>query len=222
MGQWMGIPGFDDFKEYLQLNKEINQANQQDSKKLRDGGVDANIVRGVFISIRNPKMPDMELPIVTHTWMMKIRERFTVHVIQRTIDSVDYEGRKLFGMHPYIEHVLKLKMYNWEIAGLRNLAKDLVKENPIASSDTRKVSFYLFASHCALAVLDGHTHHVDYWQYLGTMVVDTTLEGIWPSGQVAAWHGRPVWPTVCVSALDQVYSSCARRDGRPGRPFVSF
>lgn len=144
MGQWMGVPGFDDFPELLLMNKEINRASRQDSKTLREAGIEANIIRGVFIGLRNPNTPQLESPKVTTVWMGKIRERFAHYVIRRTIDSIDFAGNKLFGMRPYTEHVLKLKMYDWESGNLRRFAKDLVKENPIASADTRKVSRFYF------------------------------------------------------------------------------
>ncbi|KAI6029042.1 P-loop containing nucleoside triphosphate hydrolase protein [Pisolithus microcarpus] len=142
MGQWMGVPNFDDHKEFLELNKEINRANRQDSKALREAGIEGNIIRGVFIGVRNQNTPAMESPTVTRDWMIKMRERFAPHVIRRTIDSVDFAGKKLFGMLPYQEHTLKLQMYDWEMGALRSFAKDLVKENPIASVDTRK-NFYI-------------------------------------------------------------------------------
>ncbi|KAI6144170.1 P-loop containing nucleoside triphosphate hydrolase protein, partial [Pisolithus thermaeus] len=96
-------------------------------------GIEGNIIRGVFIGVRNQNTPDMESPAVTRDWMIKMRERFAPHVIRRTIDSVDFAGNKLFGMLPYKEHTLKLQMYSWEMGALRTFAKDLVKENPIAS-----------------------------------------------------------------------------------------
>ncbi|KAI5988912.1 hypothetical protein EDC04DRAFT_2614443 [Pisolithus marmoratus] len=122
MGQWMGVPNFNDYKEFLELNKEINWANRQDSKALREAGIEGNIIP------------------VMHDWMIKMRERFAPHVIHRTIDSVDHSGNKLFGLRPYQEHTMKLQMYEWEMGALRTFAKDLVKENPIASADMRKVS----------------------------------------------------------------------------------
>ena len=186
MGQWMGIPGFEDFKEYLLLNKEINRAHRQDTKALREAGIEANIVRGVFIGVRNPNTPDLESPKVTTGWMNKIRERFAHYVIRRTIDSIDYAGNKLFGMRPYTEHVLKLQMYDWESGNLRRFAKDLVKENPVASADTRKVSENSFFGRGDMAVSDGRLGRIScdpqtHWQvmsmlchkvYIGAAVLD--------------------------------------------------
>lgn len=156
MGQWMGILGFKDFKEYLLLNKEINCASWQDLKALCEAGIKANIMCGVFIRVRNPNTPDLKSPKVTTGWMNKICECFTHYIIHHTIDSINYTGNKLFGMWPYTEHILKLKMYDWELGNLCWFAKDLVKENPIASTDTCKVSSVFFLTMFNMVFPDGH------------------------------------------------------------------
>ncbi|KAI6144776.1 hypothetical protein BKA82DRAFT_4016897 [Pisolithus tinctorius] len=133
MGQWMGIPRFNNHHEFLELNKEINHANCQDSKALCKAGVEGSIIQGIFISMQNQNTPDLLSPEVTHEWMVKIHDH----------------SNKLFGMHPYQEHILKLQMYDTEMSILRSFAKDLVKENPIASADTHK-NFYIKFCHSML------------------------------------------------------------------------
>ncbi|KIO00764.1 hypothetical protein M404DRAFT_151975 [Pisolithus tinctorius Marx 270] len=188
MGQWMGIPGFDDHREFLELNKEINRANRQDSKALREAGVEGSIIRGVFIGVRNQNTPDLLSPEVTREWMVKIRDRFAYYVIRRTIDSVDFGGNKLFGMRPYQEHILKLQMYDAEMGILRSFAKDLVKENPIASADTRKNFYIEFRRSMLHPMLNpkngGHWKRLESledWQCEKTIKLDTL-------GQVVRHH----------------------------------
>ncbi|KAI9457025.1 P-loop containing nucleoside triphosphate hydrolase protein [Boletus coccyginus] len=102
-------------------------------------------------------LPELQATAVTREWMAKIRDRFSYHVIRRTIDSVDHAGQKLFGMTPYQEHVLKLEMYPEEMQMLRGFAKDLVKENPIASADTRKTDKTIKLDTLAKVIL----HHLE-------------------------------------------------------------
>ena len=53
-------------------------------------------------------------------------------------------------MHPYLEHTMKLRMYDWEMEQLRSFTKDLVKESLIASSDTHKVCHRNYCYLCAI------------------------------------------------------------------------
>jgi hypothetical protein len=43
-------------------------------------------------------------------WMNRIRGDFAGHVIRRTGNSVDNEGRKISGLDPYHEHILLLDL----------------------------------------------------------------------------------------------------------------
>ncbi|KAF9218171.1 hypothetical protein BS17DRAFT_823391 [Gyrodon lividus] len=74
-----------------------------------------------------------------HKWMPVMCQRFSPHVIQCTINSMDYQGSKLFSLQPYLDHTLKLKMYNWEINSLQTFAKEIIQDNPMATvGDTQK------------------------------------------------------------------------------------
>ena len=139
MGQWLGLANFTDYEEFSDMCRRINKGNRQDSKAMREAGAEGSVIRGVFTGSHNTDAPELESPALIRELMMTMRERFATHVIRRTIDSVDFEDNKLFGMCPYLEHTMKLRMYDWEMEQLRSFAKDLVKENLIASSDTRKV-----------------------------------------------------------------------------------
>ncbi|KAI6142086.1 hypothetical protein BKA82DRAFT_149320, partial [Pisolithus tinctorius] len=108
MGQWMGIPGFDNHNEFLELNKEINRTNHQDSKPLHEAGIEGSIISSIFIGIHNQNTPDLLSPEITHEWMVKICDQFAHHIICQMINSVDHAGTKLFSLKPYLEHTLRL------------------------------------------------------------------------------------------------------------------
>lgn len=140
MGQWIGIPGCNDFDEFSDMSRRISRASREDSKAVRDAGAEGSVLRGMLSGARNKDAPSLELPGLIHEIMQKMRERFATHIIRRTIDSVDYKGEKLFGMKPYLEHIMEVRMYDWEMEKLRETAKAMVQENPIASADTSKVN----------------------------------------------------------------------------------
>lgn len=127
----------------MELNREVNRATRRDNKVLREAGVEGSILRGVLVGKENPNTPELEFGNVMRQWMCKMRQRFARNVIRRTIDSLDCMGNKIFGMKPYMEHILKVKMYDWEMGNLRDFAKEIVKENLMASPDARKVSAIL-------------------------------------------------------------------------------
>lgn len=140
MGQLLGIQSFFDYEELQTLNREVSCATRHDNQALREAGEEGSVLRGVLIGTHNPETPELEFRTVMLDWMGKMRIRFAPFVIRRTIDSLDCEGNKIFGMRPYIDHILRLKMYDWEMNALRDFAKDIVKDNPISAADTRKVS----------------------------------------------------------------------------------
>ncbi|KAI6008888.1 hypothetical protein F5J12DRAFT_719288, partial [Pisolithus orientalis] len=177
MGQWMGIPSFDNHNEFLELNKEINCANCQDLKVLCEAGIKGSIIHSIFISIHNQNTPNLLSPEVTCEWMVKICDQFVHNVICQTINSVDHTDNMLFGLKLYIEHTLKLQMYDNEMGALRSFAKDLVIEDPI--------NFYIEFQHSMLHPMlnpknSGHwkkPHSLTHWQEK-TIKLDTLAQVI--------------------------------------------
>ncbi|KAG8213507.1 hypothetical protein J3R82DRAFT_12050 [Butyriboletus roseoflavus] len=143
MGDLLGIKGFDDHDELVKMTRELNAASRKDAKEQREAGYEGNQLRGTLIGKVNPNVPAAEFAPKMRQWMKVMRERFSTHIIQRTIDSKDPRGQKLFGMRPYQDHSLHLRMYEWEMENLRSFAKEIVKDNPMAAAaDTRK-HFYI-------------------------------------------------------------------------------
>ncbi|KAF9220463.1 hypothetical protein BS17DRAFT_820779 [Gyrodon lividus] len=81
---------------------------------------------------------------------------------------MDYQGSKLFGLRPYLDHTLKLKMYNWEINYLWTFAKEIIQDNPMAAvGDTQKyfyIEFQRSMLHPRLNLKYGN-----YWKKLGSL-----------------------------------------------------
>ncbi|KAF8422282.1 P-loop containing nucleoside triphosphate hydrolase protein [Boletus edulis BED1] len=197
MGQWMGIPGFDNFDEFSDMSRQINRASRADSKALRDAGAEGSIIRGMLSGARNKEAPSLELPGLVHEVMQKMRERFAANVIRRTIDSIDYKNEKLFGMKPYLEHVMEVRMYEWEMEMLRDIAKVLVQENPIASIDTRK-NFYIEFRRSILHPTSNPKTDMDF----------PTIDSI------EAW-GNHRQKTVKLDVLGKIVKYHLEKDGRP-------
>ena len=55
MGQWMGVTGFMQHNEYIELNCAMNHAGHLDLKALRGAGSKGSIPCGVLISSMNKK-----------------------------------------------------------------------------------------------------------------------------------------------------------------------
>ena len=129
-------------------------------------------------------------------WMGKMQECFASYVIHCTIDSLDCSGNKIFSMHPYIKHVLQLEMYDWEMNALRDLAKDIIKENSISATDTRKV--------CHIYCM-----YMLYSSFFTTETLTIVL---------LCRHGHPQTAT-CVHPHNHVIIRCHVTVAIQGRPF---
>ncbi|KAI6139199.1 hypothetical protein BKA82DRAFT_4020244 [Pisolithus tinctorius] len=114
MGQWMGIPGFDNHNEFLELNKEINRTNHQDSKPLHEAGIEGSIISSIFIGIHNQNTPDLLSPEITHEWMVKIYDKLCGPCWYQAVQL-----EAIFRTYP-------------------QAVNNFFKENPIVSTNTRK------------------------------------------------------------------------------------
>ncbi|KAG8214947.1 hypothetical protein J3R82DRAFT_10137 [Butyriboletus roseoflavus] len=62
-----------------------------------------------------------------------LREVFSLHVIRCTLDSIDYLGRKIFGMRPYCEHVMLIELHDWEWRELNLLTNQIIEQTPLTT-----------------------------------------------------------------------------------------
>lgn len=194
MGDLLGVRGFDKPEELQKMNRELNAASRRDAKTIRDAGAEGNELRGTLIGKVNKATPNLEFAPAMRTWMKVMRDHFAKHVIRRTIDSLDYRNQKLFGMRPYIEHFLKLRMYDWEMDNLRNFAKEIIKDNPMAAAaDTRKVGcISVFSMNC-------RAMHI---------------KSPWPDDPCCP---APSWTASALSFSSHVIAAACRRARRPRR-----
>ncbi|KAH0826426.1 hypothetical protein J3R83DRAFT_5404 [Lanmaoa asiatica] len=100
MGQLLGIQSFFDYQEFQTLNRDVNRATRHDNQSLREAGEEGSVLRGALTGSHNPDTPELEFRNVMLECMKKMRERFAPYVIRRTIDSLDSNGDKIFGMWP--------------------------------------------------------------------------------------------------------------------------
>ncbi|KAG1793331.1 P-loop containing nucleoside triphosphate hydrolase protein [Suillus plorans] len=94
-------------------------------------GVEGSILRAVFVGNHNPEAAQEEYLPVMRKWMGRMREWFSPAVILRTIDSTDNAGNKILGLPPYRDHTLKIKLLDWEMENLRNIARGYLDDCPI-------------------------------------------------------------------------------------------
>ena len=146
MGQLIGISAFFNDDQWLKMKRELEGAMRRDRSKQRDAGQQGSMLRSVLVGREsNPDAPNLEYLGVMTRWMVTMREHFTLHVIRRTVDSVNNQGNKIFGLKPFSEHFLLVKMHSWETANLHRIAQNLVSDNPLATLlGAAKVCFYSF------------------------------------------------------------------------------
>ncbi|KAG2335631.1 hypothetical protein BDR05DRAFT_898054 [Suillus weaverae] len=94
-------------------------------------GVESSILRGVLVGNHNPEATQEEYLPYMKKWMGRMREWFSPAVILRTLDSTDNTGSKILGLPPYHDHSLKIKLLDWEMENLRNIARGYLDDCPI-------------------------------------------------------------------------------------------
>ncbi|KAG2064532.1 hypothetical protein BDR04DRAFT_1035000 [Suillus decipiens] len=113
-------------------------------------GVEGSILRAVFVGNQNPEAAQEEYLPVMKEWMGQMREWFAPAVILRTVDSTDNTGNRILGLPPYHDHSLKIKLLDWEMEKLRNIARGYLDECPIVgmskvSPDTKSMKLDVLA-----------------------------------------------------------------------------
>ncbi|KAI6154544.1 P-loop containing nucleoside triphosphate hydrolase protein [Pisolithus tinctorius] len=101
----------------------------------------ANRLRGLLGGEEKTAERNTETRPVLQQWVPWLRDRFSKHVIRRTLDSLDYRGNKIFGLPPYQEHVMLLELREWERSRLATITEELVHSpsvNTIAGAGKAK------------------------------------------------------------------------------------
>lgn len=107
------------------MESKLRTAEAKDPKQLRTTGMSASIIRATVkgkavqpITSFYPK--EMLRSINT------IRARYAGITIWRTLRSEDCEGNRISGLEPFLEHVIKVKLYQHEMDNLEGLAQVLI------------------------------------------------------------------------------------------------
>lgn len=139
MGLLLSIEQFKDTTQLKTMNRELTAAQRRDRKAQREAGVEGSILRAVFVGNHNPEAAQEEYLPVMRKWMGRMREWFSPAVILRTIDSTDNTGNKILGLPPYHDHTLKIKLLDWEMENLRNIARGYLDDCPIVGMSKVKL-----------------------------------------------------------------------------------
>jgi hypothetical protein len=139
MGLLLGIAQFKDITQLKTMNRELTAAQRRDRKAQKEAGVEGSILRAVFVGNHNPEAAHEEYLPVMKKWMGQMREWFSPAVILRTMDSTDNIGNKILGLPPYHDHSLKIKLLDWEMENLRNIARGYLDDCPIVGMSKVKL-----------------------------------------------------------------------------------
>jgi hypothetical protein len=151
MGQLLGLPQFKDTAQLKNMNRELAAAQRRDRKAQREVGVEGSMLRGVFVGNHNPEAAQEEYLPAMKQWMGRMREWFSPAVILRTLDSTDSTGGKILGLPPYHDHSLKIKLLDWEMENLRNIARGYIDDCPIVGMSKVRTNFADVSLSCHLS-----------------------------------------------------------------------
>ena len=175
----MGIDVFGDEPKYIEMTRELNRAQAKDRKAERQSENGADHLR-ILLSGSDAHDPrKTELYPRLQNYIPWLRDIFSKHVICRTLDSVDYQGQKIFGMAPYHEHVMLLELREWEKKALSALVNKTLEYTPLTTLvGTGKVRFHIFLRRVMPALLQrwnlGLANRVHLFRS-GSMLSDLSL-----------------------------------------------
>ncbi|KAI6041178.1 hypothetical protein EDC04DRAFT_2893393 [Pisolithus marmoratus] len=100
---------------------------------------------------------------VLQQWVPFLCEVFSKHVIQRTLDSLNHHGKKIFGLPPYQEHVMLLELHEWEMAWLAKITDELVHSPSLNTIAGAGKNFYIEFHHGLLHLHMNPSAGNDMW-----------------------------------------------------------
>lgn len=141
----MGIQAFASKDKYAEMTKELSRAQAKDRKAEKESSDAADRLRSLFGGLSTSQIASTsEFVPKLRRWIPFIRQAFSPYVIRRTLDSVDYAGKKIFGLPPYHIHVLLLELRDWEKTRLRDITAELIDQTPVTTfAGAGKVSFLI-------------------------------------------------------------------------------
>lgn len=134
MGHLLGIPTLFKKEKFDEMKKELNRAQAKDRKTERQSETAADQLRGLLAGEEEYNtIVASELVPKLREWIPWLRDAFDTRVIRRTLDSVDYENRPIFGMRPYCEHILLMELRDSEKEILAKLTNQMVEDTPLTT-----------------------------------------------------------------------------------------
>lgn len=112
--------------EFNEMESRLRSAKSIDSNRLRKNGRRSKLIKATATgdqSMRDSKYQDEVRQAIDG-----IRERFVGICIRRDLHSVDNEGNLISGLNPIYEHPVLVKLYDWEMSKLDELAGDLIQD----------------------------------------------------------------------------------------------
>ncbi|KIK23571.1 hypothetical protein PISMIDRAFT_100380 [Pisolithus microcarpus 441] len=125
MGSVMGIPALRAKAKFEEMSRESSRAQAKDRRAERESSEDR--LRGLLAGEESSAQDkSTAMRPVLQKWVPFLREVFSKHVIRRTLDSLDYHGKKIFGLPPYQERIMLLELREWEKVRLAKITNELV------------------------------------------------------------------------------------------------
>jgi SNF2 family DNA or RNA helicase len=144
MGHLLGIPQLFNKEKFDEMKREINRAQAKDRKTERQSESAADQLRGLLAGEKEHNtIVASELVPKLREWIPWLRDAFDKRVIRRTLDSVDYENRPIFGMRPYCEHILLMELRDSEKEILAKLTNQMVEDTPLTTIAGAGKNFYI-------------------------------------------------------------------------------
>lgn len=131
----LGVPGFDDQDDYVDMKRECSRALRAD-RETREDNIEA------FVHGQSEGNVAGNLDGVNMKWMRKMRRLFQGYIIRRSEQSRSWDGKPLLDLKQYRLEILELELSEREktavdarLAGLGNL------ETAQADGEVSTVSF---------------------------------------------------------------------------------
>ncbi|KAI6116603.1 P-loop containing nucleoside triphosphate hydrolase protein [Pisolithus croceorrhizus] len=142
MGSLMGIPALKNKAKFEEMSRETSRAQTKDRRAERESSGDR--LRGLLAGAESSALDKSTATCpVLQQWVPFLREVFSKHVIRRTLDSVDYCGKKIFGLPPYQERVMLLELREWEKSRLAKITDELVHSPSLNTIAGAGKNFYI-------------------------------------------------------------------------------
>jgi hypothetical protein len=215
MGLLLGLQQFKDTTQLRTMNRELSAAQRRDRKAQREAGVEGSILRAVFVGNQNPEAVEEEYLPVMKNWIGRMREWFAPAVILRTVDSTDDTGNKILGLPPYHDHSLKIRLLDWEMENLRNIARGYLDDCPIVGMSKVRLTVPTGSLACHLSSRCVQNFYVEFRRSILHPHMNSTEERSWTKPKSREeWNTSPDTKSMKLDVLAMLVKYHLESDGR--------